>query len=72
MPKIRFLRNYTVKDGSGTSFAKGEELECSEDSAGHFISRQAAELVINKSKPVKSRAKPRVNADDKPGEPDAT
>jgi hypothetical protein len=43
--KIKFLRDYEVKDGSGTTYKEGDTLECNDASANHFVSRKAAEIV---------------------------
>lgn len=40
--KITFIRPYAVKDGTGTKYAEGQVIDCSEASAQHFISRGAA------------------------------
>jgi hypothetical protein len=40
--KIKFVREYTVKDGTGTRYEKGQVVELSAASANHFISRRAA------------------------------
>lgn len=40
--RITFIKPYVVKDGSGTSYAEGQTIECSEASANHFIVRGAA------------------------------
>ena len=45
MPEVRFTRNYTVKDGSGTKYRAGEVVDLPEASAQHFINRQAAVLL---------------------------
>ena len=69
MPDIRFLRNYLVKDDTGTSYAAGDVVKCSVDSAEHFIRRKAAELV--KDKPKTAPPKPKAKTDGKPTQPDA-
>lgn len=49
--KIRFLRDYEVKDGSGDSYKSGDTLECNQASADHFINRKVAEIVKPGRKP---------------------
>ena len=44
MPFIKFVRDYTVQDDTGTTHGTGDVLECSEASANHFIHRLAAVL----------------------------
>ena len=72
MPKIVFLCDHTVKDMTGTSYTEGEELECSDASAGHFIRRRLAKLV-EPPKAVKPKAKPKPKdkSDGEQGQPDA-
>jgi len=43
--KIRFLVDYTVKDGSGDAYAKGDVRDFTPESAQHFIRRRAAVAV---------------------------
>ena len=52
---IKFTQAYEVKDGSGTTYAEGQTLECSDASANHFILRGVA--VEEKPKPKKEAAK---------------
>ena len=45
MPEVRFIRAYTVKDGSGKKYKAGEVVDLQDASANHFINRRAAVLV---------------------------
>ena len=45
MPRIRFVRTYTVRDDSGTTFEQGQVVTVSEASARHFETRGLAERV---------------------------
>ena len=42
--KIKFLRDYEVKDGSGTVHKKDSVIDVNQASADHFIRRSAAYL----------------------------
>jgi hypothetical protein len=50
VPHIKFLRDYTVQDETGTTYRKDEVVECSDHSAEHFIARNAA-VMCDKPKP---------------------
>lgn len=45
MLKVRFTRDYLVKDGSGKKYKAGQVVELEDASAQHFINRAAARLV---------------------------
>lgn len=40
--KVKFTRDYKVKDDEGNKFKEGKEYELTESSAAHFIVRGAA------------------------------
>jgi hypothetical protein len=40
--KVKFTRDYTVKDETGTTYTKGQVVNLSGPSANHFIKRGAA------------------------------
>lgn len=42
MPRIKFTRDYKVKADDGEKYVEGQEVEVSEVTAKHFISRGAA------------------------------
>ena len=42
--KIKFLKDYEVKDGTGTVHKKGSVIDVNQASADHFINRSAAYL----------------------------
>lgn len=42
--KITFIKDYEVKDGTGTKYKAGQTIDVSEASANHFITRGAAVL----------------------------
>ena len=42
--KIKFIRDYEVKDGSGTVYKKDSVIDVNQASADHFINRSAAYL----------------------------
>ena len=52
--RIKFIREYRVKDELGTIYKEGKSLDVSEASARHFINRNAAIELGNNRK----RAKP--------------
>lgn len=66
--KIKFLRDYTVKDPENPDeYEKGEKVTMNEASANHFVRRGIAEFV---TAPVKKPArKLRKADDDKPPPP---
>jgi len=68
MPVIEFVRDYLVKDNSGTEYAVGDTLECNEASAQHFINRRAAVLV--EPKPKRGRKPKDEDSGDTEGQPD--
>ena len=43
--KIRFVQDYIVKDEVRTAYREGQEIECSTESALHFLSRGRAVVV---------------------------
>lgn len=43
--KVRFVRDYTVKDEEGKEYKKGRVYDMSESSARHFLNRNAVEVV---------------------------
>lgn len=47
MPIVRFLRPYTVKDAEARHYAMGQEVDMSDASALHFVTRKAAVIVEN-------------------------
>ena len=47
--KVKFLRNYTVKDEEAAFFEEGKIYEMNDASARHFINRRAAEKVASGS-----------------------
>lgn len=49
--KIRFTKEYTVRDIPPVTYEAGDELECNHASVNHFINRGVAE-VIDDSDPV--------------------
>lgn len=66
--KIRFLRDYLVKDDTGTTYKKGQVCDMVETSARHFLNRGAAvdvsagEVETSTVKPAEKavRAEPKV------------
>lgn len=58
MPHIEFTSDVTVRDGSGTHYAKGQVIELSERSALHWLNRQVARIVDAPAQPVKTAQKP--------------
>ena len=46
--RITFTRDYTVNAAGGESYKAGQTIECSEESARHFINRGAAEEAAEK------------------------
>ena len=55
--KIRFIKEYSPKDGSGTVYKVGQECNFTVASANHFITRGAA---VEISAPKRAK-KPSVN-----------
>lgn len=53
--RIRFLREYRIKDGSGTVYQEGQEIEVNAASARHYINRAVA---IEVPAPPKASPKP--------------
>lgn len=49
MLKVRFTRDYLVKDGSGKKYKAGQVVELEDASARHFINRAAARLLGEES-----------------------
>lgn len=49
MPKVRFLEDRIVRDGSGTSFEKGRVYDLPDASAERWLRRGAAEAVSNRA-----------------------
>ena len=49
--KIKFLRDYRVKDAEGASYTAGEVRELTDASARHFIVRGAAEEIVGGIEP---------------------
>jgi len=47
--KVKFTRNYTVKDEEAAFFEEGKTYEMNDASANHFISRRAAVKVASGS-----------------------
>lgn len=43
--KIRFTKAYTVNDGSGKSYQVGDVLQCTQQTATHFVSRGVGEIL---------------------------
>lgn len=54
--KIRFLQTRLVKDGTGTTYAKGEVYDLPQASAEHWLNRGVAE----KAGPACKTAKPKI------------
>lgn len=50
---IEFIRDYFVKDGTGTIHRKGEKKTFTKASCEHFVKRDAARYVGNKPPEVK-------------------
>lgn len=48
--KVKFTRDYTVKDAAGKTYEKGKTYEMSPESAQHFVNRAAAVVVIRGAK----------------------
>lgn len=42
---VEFLHDYTVKDGTGTTYLKGKVYEMNRASADHFINRRRAKEI---------------------------
>lgn len=67
MARIRFTRNYTVKDDTKTTYKVGDIVEVSDASAKHFTDRQAAELLKDdepkRPEPPKQTPGPKVAAE---------
>ena len=47
--KVKFLRDYLVKNVEATAYKKGQVVEMSFPSASHFIRRNAAVLITDVS-----------------------
>mgnify|MGYP001812488578 CR=1 FL=1 len=52
MPRIKFVTEYTVEAADGVTHEIGSEMECSRQSANHFISKGVAVQVEDKPKKV--------------------
>jgi len=68
--RIRFLRDYQTKEATPQRFRKDQEVDVSEASANHFISRGAAEQVPDKVREPKPKTEPEPKAEAK-SEPEA-
>ena len=51
MTKVRFTKPYAVQAADGESYAEGQEVELSDESALHFVTRGVAEVVKPKANP---------------------
>ena len=72
MPFVKFVRAYTVQDGTGKTFKNGQVVEMSEPSARHFINRGAAEPAPGPSATKARKKKSEAKAEDgEPSKPDA-
>lgn len=47
--KVKFTRDYTVKNEEAAHYEKGKTYEMNDASAKHFINRRAAEKVMSGS-----------------------
>ena len=56
--KVKFLRNYKVKDDEGKEFKEGKVYSMSPESAAHFEKRGAAVQVTGESKAKKEAPPP--------------
>ena len=67
--KVKFLRDYLVKNAEATAYKKGQVVEMSFPSASHFIRRNAAVLITDaldetETPSVVKRGRPRRAVDD--------
>jgi len=53
MPKVKFTKDYEVRSADRESYEAGQEINLSEESANHFVSRGVAEIVSAKKSTTK-------------------
>lgn len=69
--EVEFLRDYEVKDGTGTKYEKGSVWELPASSANHFISRGAAKATEDDKARAKQVNRRMVKAAPEPADDEA-